>query len=97
MFKKFKLLFETKENLQKMNEELIEKSFVDEKTKEALKEYKEELKMQIKIKDDLIKKLNDKNLELRKRIANANTDVDVKVAEKEQPKKRGRKKCQNSN
>ena len=53
--------------------------------------------MQIKIKDDLIKKLNDKNLELRKRIAKANTDVDVKVAEKEQPKKRGRKKCQNSN
>lgn len=86
MIERIKLLFKTKENLETMNKELIEKSFKDEKEIAELKEKVEELSLHIHFKDETIRSLNNKLRDLEK--------SSLKLVEKEQPKKRGRKaKC----
>ncbi len=88
MFKKLKLLLETKENLELMNKELINMNFEYEKKIKSLEKMIEENNYLNKIKDDIIVDLNNKISELEKQ----KTKKVKKEEIKEEPKKKGRKK-----
>lgn len=88
MFKKLKLLLETKENLELMNKELINMNFEYEKKIKTLEKMIEENNYLNKIKDDIIADLNNKISELEK----PKTKKVKKEEIKEEPKKKGRKK-----
>ena len=98
MFKKLKLLLETKENLELMNKELINMNFEYEKKIKTLEKMIEENNYLNKIKfNEILEKINEiknKNI-INNKINKKKKQKTKKVKKeeiKEEPKKKGRKK-----
>lgn len=94
MFKKLKLLLETKENLELMNKELINMNFEYEKKIKFLEDEIEKNNTLNKIKDDIIIGLNERISKLEEKLETKKVKKKEPKKEeiKEEPKKKGRKK-----
>lgn len=84
MFKKLRLMFETKVNLENMNEELIQENYQKQLVITALKDENEAYKDRLVKLGKEMAKLENKNIALKNELAEKSKETE--------PKKRGRKK-----